>query len=101
MIKPITPEDAANGLGAIFPEYVITAINGLLARNVRRFTQNQAISAIISAADAQGIELTREEIFKQKLLDFEPIYRGAGWKVLFDKPGYNESYEANFTFEKK
>lgn len=34
----------------------------------------------------------------QHWLNFEGAYRRAGWKVEFDKPGYNESYPATFKF---
>jgi hypothetical protein len=34
-------------------------------------------------------------------MDFEPFYEKAGWKVVYDKPGYCESYAANFTFTRK
>lgn len=31
-------------------------------------------------------------------LDVEDVYRAAGWEVTYDKPGYNETYDATFTF---
>jgi hypothetical protein len=33
-------------------------------------------------------------------MDVEDVYQKAGWEVEFDKPGYNEDYEANFKFSK-
>ncbi len=31
-------------------------------------------------------------------LNVEELYRAQGWTVTYDKPGYNESYPATFTF---
>lgn len=45
--------------------------------------------------------LTRGIIFAEKLLDFEEAYRAAGWSVEYDKPAYNETYPATFTFKKR
>lgn len=42
--------------------------------------------------------LSRQEIFDNRLLDVEDVFRSQGWKVEYDKPGYNESYPATFTF---
>jgi len=45
--------------------------------------------------------LTRQGMYDKGWMDVEDAYRKAGWDVDFDKPGYNETYEANFTFSKK
>ena len=35
-------------------------------------------------------------------MDIEPVFEQAGWKVDFDRPGYNEGpYDAYFQFTKK
>ena len=36
----------------------------------------------------------------QGVWDFEPIYEKAGWKVSYDGPGYNESYDGYYIFKK-
>jgi hypothetical protein len=45
-----------------------------------------------------ALGLKRNEIFKNHWLDVEEIYEEAGWQVAYDKPGYNETYEASFEF---
>lgn len=45
--------------------------------------------------------IDRQEIFDNCWLDVEDIFEEVGWKVVYDKPGYNESYPANFEFTKK
>ena len=44
-------------------------------------------------------KLSKDMIFENHWLDFEPIFRKAGWKVSYDKPGYGENYKALFIFE--
>lgn len=43
----------------------------------------------------------RQEIFDNGWLDIETVYEDSGWSVEYDKPGYNESYEASWTFKPK
>lgn len=34
-------------------------------------------------------------------VDFEDLYRKQGWKVVYDKPAYCETYKAYFVLSKK
>ena len=43
--------------------------------------------------------LTKAKIFSEGYLNVEEVYREQGWVVSYDKPGYNESYDANFKFK--
>jgi hypothetical protein len=45
--------------------------------------------------------VSRQEVFDNQWLDIEDIYREAGWKVSYDKPAYNETYKAYFTFSRR
>jgi len=45
--------------------------------------------------------ISSAKIFENGWLDVEPIYREVGWNVEYDKPGYNETYEASFKFTRK
>lgn len=45
--------------------------------------------------------ITRQDIFDKGWLNFEYAYEAVGWKVEYDKPGYNEDYPASFTFTEK
>ncbi len=107
MIKPITPADIKKQQALrVFPDYVIEAFNNVIAKHMNtgtyaRFTQNEVVEEILKCAfHGHGVELPRQEIFNQQMLDVEEIYRADGWKVDFDKGAY---YEENswFTFEWK
>jgi hypothetical protein len=48
--------------------------------------------------DASKASKARERMFAEHLLDVEKRYEEAGWSVVYDKPGYNETYEAFWVF---
>ena len=97
MVKPITPEEVAKLKVTLIPDDVIAVINKTIAKHFNgrtaSFTQDELVKAITLETSHN-----RQEIYANKWLDFEPIYREQGWKVKFDNPAYNESYAANFTF---
>ena len=98
MNKAISPEQCTAGKQEIIPDVVFDAFNELIVRNLRenaaRVYQDDIVSLIVS----KGIP--RQEIFDKNFLDIEDVYREAGWGVVYDKPGYNESYKASFAFTK-
>lgn len=97
MTKPITPDEA--GTAKVIPDEVITAFNETIALHFDGRASNFTTIEIVSAIVKKGI--SRKVIFDNHYLDVEPIFEAVGWKVVYDKPGYNESYEANFTFTRK
>lgn len=105
MIKPVSPDEVVTLKARLLPDYVIEGVNECIAENYlggkAHFTQNDVIAKILSKAAVAGIGITRQQLFGNKYLDFEDIYRQNGWQVEYDKPAYNESYEANFTFRRK
>jgi hypothetical protein len=96
MPGPIRPEEIEQTL----PEEVFTAFNELIRENLRgRVATVYQSDAEIRVADK--LSLTKKEVMDKGYLDVEDAYRKAGWKVEYDKPAYNESYEAFFRFTKK
>jgi hypothetical protein len=108
-IKPISPDEVAEAKREAIPDYVFAAVNDLIARHYTegscKIMQNELIEEIIKSSTSligQGLTpLTRAELFKRGYLNFEEAYRDAGWKVVYDKPAYNESYDPFFKFIKK
>jgi hypothetical protein len=47
------------------------------------------------------LEVTRDDVYDKGWLNIEPVYAEFGWVVEYDKPGYNESYDATFEFTKQ
>lgn len=100
-VKPISPNEIIDNLENIIPSVVIQAVNNLLTKEYKGnravILQDEIISEIIRLDNS----FTSRQIFDNKMLDFEELYRKNGWSVEYDKPGYNENYKAKFIFKKK
>lgn len=98
MTKPITPAEARKTAPPI-PPAVFEVINTFIAQGagIRPVTVRQ--KDIVEELVKRG--LSRDEIFEKHWLDVEGLYEAAGWKVEYDKPGYNETYDAYFVFTPK
>ena len=97
--EPIRPEDLAGAKTSLIPPVVIDTFNELIAA---KWSGGHAVLSqpyIVATLVERG--LTRSDIFDKGWLDIEDVYRAAGWIVEYDKPGYNEMYDATFTFSKK
>jgi hypothetical protein len=114
MTKPISPSEIGAYKAKSFPAYVFEAFNELIASNFSSGSatvyQKDAIQRILAKANADDIDddsdimpatLSRSEVFSRGYLNVEEAYRELGWKVEYDKPGYNESYDAHFIFKAK
>lgn len=103
-INPIRPEDVNTGRRGV-PDGVIEAINELIQENRflkgARFTQNQAVDRILMKMNRGHAEYRRADVFEKKWLNFESAFEANGWKVEYDRPGYNEMHDATFTFTPK
>ena len=102
MVEAISPNEVAAAKAKCLPEYVLRAFNDLIAE---RFTGGRAQikqdEAIARIQFYSGYVLDRQEIFNKGYLNIEEVYREKGWKVDYDKPGYNESYGAFWVFKVK
>lgn len=96
MVKPVTPKEAGVLKLAEIPDDMIEAVNLLIIRNL-----DQNGRAVVRQNELKDMMMRRLSQFSVKWLDFEPIFEEAGWKVVYDKPAYNESYEPFFTFTAK
>lgn len=96
-MKPITPDEVGKQLLNDIPEEVVEVVNKLIAKHWsgRRSVVNQSE---IAREIAARMDVSESYVYRKEWLDFEPIFRDAGWNVFYDKPGYNEDYPATFTF---
>jgi hypothetical protein len=95
-IAPIKPSEVAAQRLNDMPEAVIETFNELIAKNCAGGFGTLLQKDVVKALVAKG--LNRSDIFNNHWLDVEEIYWKAGWDVTYDRPGYCESYEPNFTF---
>lgn len=98
-MKPISPSDVVAAKKEKIPEVVIETFNDLIAQNFLDGVSSFKQKAVVLFLVEKG--LNRQEIYDKHWLDIEDVYREAGWKVVYDKPAYNETYEPNFTFSVK
>jgi len=100
MVKPISPEDIPVQKAIDIPDEVLETWNSMIARaysgGSARITLKEASAELQSL-----LGKSHSEIRKAGYLDIEEIYRAEGWKVVYDSPGFNESYEAYYVFSKR
>lgn len=98
-VKAIAPNEVVEARKASMPDVVLETFNAHIAQ---KFNDSSAVvyqDAVVKDLVKAGLK--REEIFRMGWLDIEDIYREQGWKVSYDKPGWNENYEAHFEFSVK
>ena len=100
MIKPITPKEVvSHKVEQVLPEQVLKAFNDLIAQS---YCDGESIvyqDEVVARLNADGY--ANDEISKKHMLDVEDVYREAGWNVEYDKPAYNESGRAKYSFRRK
>lgn len=100
MTKPLSPSDVESAKAKTIPPQIIETANALIAE---RWNGREATFTLHElgkrARDKLGMDPKTD--FEDGHLDIEPIFRKAGWVVEFDRPGYNETYDARFTFRKR
>ena len=82
------------------PPEVVQVVNDMLIEEYGTGGVVTLLQKDIIARVREVTGLTNDTIYARKFMDFEDVFRAAGWKVVYDKPSYNEDYEANFKFSK-
>lgn len=111
MIKPFSPDEALAKKYTNIPEFVIEAINELLARKITSsghayFEQDDAVEAIIAKmpvdllASLTNHSERRHYVFDNNLLDFEALYRDHGWKVQYNRKCIGDSGPSSYTLDR-
>lgn len=102
MAEPIKPSEIMIAKKKKIPDVVIESFNDMIAKNFNgiysQFMQDETVALIVKKSKK---EITVDQIFDNHWLDVEDIYRNVGWEVEYDKPAFNESYPASFTFQKR
>lgn len=100
-MKPITPKEAREKQLKDIPPYVIDAVNSLIVEKL--FGKRAIITkkSIIEKIIDKSIFLTEEQIYKRGYLNFEPIFEEVGWKVIYMKPDWSDTWEPYFEFTEK
>ena len=104
-MKPIKPNEIKKQqLENIDPE-MIQAVNELLMKEFESYScslsQQDIIAKYFELKNLENTTINRKIMFDRKQLNFEPLLEKEGWNVTYDRPGYNETYEASFKFKDK
>jgi len=91
-MPPIKPSE----VNSVAPEVVFECFNFLIQQNYSDGESIVKIGEVRKLMKEKG--LSADDI--EKNLNIESAYRKAGWKVEYDKPGFNETYEGFYTFTK-
>lgn len=94
---PLSPETAREAQMDAIPPGVISIFNNLIVEN---FSANTNSAKVLLEDFVGALRENLGNDFPSFYLDVENVYRAAGWLVEFDKPGYNESYNASFQLRK-
>lgn len=97
--RPIKPEEVRARRIDFIPSIIFETINTMICEKFDGKSATLKQEDILNRVCNESSGLTRREIFDKHYLDIEPFYQEQGWKVEYDKPGYNESYPATFTFK--
>lgn len=98
-VKPITPKEAGTAFREALPDAVIEEWNAAISEagshdwDYRVIRQDDIAERL---AKRMGVAL--EVVFAKRWLDVEPLYEAVGWTVVYDRPGFNETYPATFKF---
>jgi len=98
MSGPMRPKELLAMKRSQIPEAVFDAFNKLIASNwdgcKAIILKSEAVDALTKAL---GVE--NSEIYRLGYLEIDDLYRREGWLVEYDKPAYNENYQASWTFQ--
>jgi len=104
-IKPIKPGEVSDKKSETVDERLIQAANNLIVKNWNgysaTFRLKELVEEFLRICHKKSTDANRAKVYKEHCLDIENTFRKAGWKVDYDQPGYNESYDAFFEFTKK
>ena len=106
-VKPITPEGAGIKKIETLPDFVIQAFNDTivknLANNYSSFKVMEVSDHMRDLATSSGMNAIEfdKRAEKEHWYDVEPFYQAAGWKVKYDSPDRDSSFDPYFIFSKK
>jgi len=100
MIKPIKPSEIKAAKNKNIPDAVIKIFNDFIVKEYDDVSAVVVKDEVLKKITSE-LNVSRNHVIDNGWLDVEDLYRKAGWKVIYDKPGYNESYDAFYKFTKK
>lgn len=98
MTTPITHDEAEQASYQTIPPFVVSAFNAEIAASYSGGEARVVQKKVVARIEATMPDATAFDI---RWLNVEELYRANGWSVTYDKPGYNETYDASFMFKRR
>ena len=95
-IAPHKPTEVLPVKLELMPDDVMRVFNDCIAGNYSNGSARVLQKDVVNRLVELGYD--KNEIYSKRWLDVEEIYESTGWKVVYDKPGFNETYDASFEF---
>jgi hypothetical protein len=103
LTKAMSPGEVWQYKADTFPDFVFQAFNECIGKEYTNKSatvkQIDVINRMSQLMPGDSYESNKAKIFAEGWLNVEEVYRKLGWKVEYDKPGYNESYGAFWVFK--
>lgn len=97
-VKPLSPKNLKNNIENVIPSVVIQAVNNLLKENYCGKSITITQKNLISEIKKLDNTITNAKLFDNHWLDFEPLFRKNGWKVVYESPDRDQSFDEYFIF---
>ena len=97
-VKPITPKEIE--VKSHIPDTVIEVVNAMI-RDAYDGSRAVISQDVLASKICIAMNVEREVPFKKKWMDFEKLYKKAGWVVDYYSPDRGETGDSTFTFSKK
>ena len=106
-VPTIKPDEMVQKKFEDLPDEAIRAFNEMITKNWNgsssQFAQKEVVALIVLRMNVDrpvDKHVTSQTIYNNHWADIEDIYRRDGWKVIYDKAAYNETYDSFFVFSK-
>ena len=100
MTGPIKPSEVTTVKASYIPDGVFEAFNTLIVENMDGNTARVKQCDVVARITLK-LNCERQVVFDKGWLEIEDVYREVGWDVEYDKPGFNENYDAFFKFTRR
>lgn len=99
-MKPLSPKEVIENKQ--FDSRIIEVVNSfLIKRYVKGSSCTIKLKEIENELRSKYEDININELYENKQFDFEDEFRKVGWAVVYDNPGWNETYDSFFRFSKK
>ena len=101
-VMALTPEVAFINFYKSVPDAVLECWNEAIMENLQVSGQKNVSSSFtlkyLSKKIQKKMNCNFEQAKKAGWFDLEKVFRDQGWKVEYDQPAYNESYDSTYYF---